>query len=258
MGSAVLATTRMKSPSSPRRSTASSMIRPSPAASPSRDAVTPPPAVAVSCAAFVSLWRGSTGCPEHATSQRDARHSVNTALMTSSLTSRQVYRAASAAPRGGRYPSSLHHDVSHQLRPSLTSIEGYAWMLREWGLDDPGRRGDHPSGVAALEEAGRRPPLPGRPRPEAVGASEVAEAASQHNGWVRLEVSDTGIPEGHLAHVFERFYRDDESRVTRGAGLGLSIACQIAEAHGGSRARWGEQSTFTLQLPKDGPADPEA
>jgi signal transduction histidine kinase len=86
-------------------------------------------------------------------------------------------------------------------------------------------------------------------------------AASQNNGWVRLEVSGDGIPEEHLPHVFERFYRADESRVARGAGLGLSIARQIAESHGGSlsvECEVGEGSTFALQLPKDCPADPDA
>ncbi|MEW6637202.1 MAG: ATP-binding protein [Actinomycetota bacterium] len=74
-----------------------------------------------------------------------------------------------------------------------------------------------------------------------------------------LEVSDTGvgIPEEKLPLVFERFYRLDSARTEGGAGLGLSIARQIAEAHGGTieaRSIPGEGSTFTLILPPKPPA----
>lgn len=72
---------------------------------------------------------------------------------------------------------------------------------------------------------------------------------------VELEVTDTGvgITDEQLPHVFKRFYRGDPARTEGGAGLGLSIAWQIAEAHGGAmsvRSEVGEGSTFTLQLPK--------
>lgn len=54
---------------------------------------------------------------------------------------------------------------------------------------------------------------------------------------VQLSVRDTGegIPPSELAHVFDRFYRVDQSRSreTGGSGLGLSIARQIIAAHGG-------------------------
>jgi signal transduction histidine kinase len=77
---------------------------------------------------------------------------------------------------------------------------------------------------------------------------------------VRVEVSDTGagIPREHLPHIFERFYRADPSRAreTGGAGLGLAIARQLAQAQGGSisvESDPGRGTTFTVTLPRASP-----
>ena len=83
----------------------------------------------------------------------------------------------------------------------------------------------------------------------------VAVRAWDKDGRAALEVSDTGIgiPEDQLPLVFERFHRVDPSRTEEGAGLGLSIARQIAESHGGeieARSVPGQGSTFVLLIPK--------
>ncbi len=74
---------------------------------------------------------------------------------------------------------------------------------------------------------------------------------------VALEVSDTGegIPAERLDHVFDRFYRADSSRSTRSStGLGLSIAKELVEAHGGEiwiNSEVGEGTTVGFSLPKE-------
>lgn len=81
-------------------------------------------------------------------------------------------------------------------------------------------------------------------------------AVNAHAGEAVLEVADTGIgilPEA-LPHVFERFYRVDESRSRQpdGAGLGLAIIKSICKAHSGEievESAVGRGSTFRVRLP---------
>jgi len=86
------------------------------------------------------------------------------------------------------------------------------------------------------------------------GGGSVTVEVRDEDDLAALEVSDTGagIPEDQLPLVFERFHRVDPSRADGGAGLGLSIARQIAESHGGEvrvKSIPGKGSIFTLLLP---------
>jgi two-component system, OmpR family, sensor kinase len=76
------------------------------------------------------------------------------------------------------------------------------------------------------------------------------------SSFVIFRVADTGqgIAAADLPHVFERFWRADRSRSRDqgGAGLGLAIARQIVEAHGGQigvDSRIGAGSQFWFRLP---------
>ena len=74
---------------------------------------------------------------------------------------------------------------------------------------------------------------------------------------VQVDVIDTGegISEQEFDHLFESFYRPDQSRsrASGGTGLGLSIAMGIVEAHGGRiwvESQVGVGSKFSFTLPK--------
>jgi len=84
----------------------------------------------------------------------------------------------------------------------------------------------------------------------------VRVSAQADGSMVRFSVGDTGkgIPAEHLPRIFERFYRvpTQNGTTTSGAGLGLAIAKDIVEAHGGTisvQSRPGEGSTFSFTLP---------
>ena len=84
----------------------------------------------------------------------------------------------------------------------------------------------------------------------------VRVGASVADGQVRVAVRDTGpgIAAEALPHIFDRFYKSDESR---GAGLGLAIAKSLVVAHGGeieatSEPGQGTEMRFTF------PVAPEA
>jgi signal transduction histidine kinase len=78
------------------------------------------------------------------------------------------------------------------------------------------------------------------------------------SGWLLVAVRDrgVGISSQDVPHVFERFYRTGNSPHGGGLGLGLYIAREIVERHGGKltvRSVEGKGSTFAFTLPIVGP-----
>lgn len=87
--------------------------------------------------------------------------------------------------------------------------------------------------------------------------TEISLYAQTEGNQVKVVLKNQGktIPQDKLEHIFEQFYRVDASRssVTGGAGLGLAIAKEIVELHGGTitAASANENTIFIVILPLD-------
>ena len=85
----------------------------------------------------------------------------------------------------------------------------------------------------------------------------VSVTARRNGAMVTIEVIDTGvgIKREFLPHVFDRFRQAEvgAARAHGGLGLGLAIAKQIVELHGGTISVFsdgdGQGSTFRVELP---------
>jgi two-component system OmpR family sensor kinase/two-component system sensor histidine kinase BaeS len=149
-------------------------------------------------------------------------------------------------------------DVAELLADVQTSFSGQAEAA---GLDlQVAVEGDLPT---ILGDAGRLEQVLSNLVANAVrhtpDGGRIALRVQGDEDRVRIVVQDTGegIPAEDLSHIFDRFWRGDESRShTRGAGsgLGLAIARQLVEAHGGHIGVESEQgvgTAFTIELPRE-------
>lgn len=87
--------------------------------------------------------------------------------------------------------------------------------------------------------------------------SKVTMSAKLDQSHIEVTIHDSGsgISPEHLPHIFDRFFRSDESRsrATGGSGLGLAIVKQLVELHGGkvwaeSQPGVGTAIRFTLPV----------
>jgi heavy metal sensor kinase len=142
--------------------------------------------------------------------------------------------------------SALLHDVCDSLRP-LAEAKGLTLMCNASG--DLTMTGDRDGLVRLFVNL----------LDNAIQYTEqggiTLSASRENKDSLRVNLTDTGrgIAPEHLPHIFDRFYQADKSRSTRGAGLGLAIALEIARAHGGTievHSEVGKGTTFSLRLNK--------
>jgi len=84
------------------------------------------------------------------------------------------------------------------------------------------------------------------------GTITIGAAVIDRMAALRVRDTGPGITPDALPHIFERFYRSDESRTGSGAGLGLAIAKELIEAQHGQisvESEVGKGSVFTATLP---------
>ena len=87
------------------------------------------------------------------------------------------------------------------------------------------------------------------------GGGVISVTLSNEGQTALVTIKDTGIgiPQKHIPHIFDRFYRVDKarSRAEGGSGLGLAICKYIVEAHGGEisvESVVGKGTTFYIKL----------
>lgn len=88
------------------------------------------------------------------------------------------------------------------------------------------------------------------------GNNEIYIKVFKRNNSINISIKDSGIgiPKSEYKNIFERFYRLDKSRGAneKGAGVGLTIAKSIVNAHGGEIEVYSEinkGSEFIISLP---------
>jgi signal transduction histidine kinase len=146
-------------------------------------------------------------------------------------------------------------DAYRELRP-LAGRVNLSVHLEDEGTREPVVIGDHERLRQLLLNLGANalrftPPD---------GIVEVSCAVTANEARIQVRDTGAGIAPEDQPRIFDRFYTADRGRArdvqSGGAGLGLSIAKSIAEAHGGSisvQSEFGKGSTFTVRLPLAAP-----
>jgi two-component system, OmpR family, sensor kinase len=85
-------------------------------------------------------------------------------------------------------------------------------------------------------------------------SGDIKMRAERKGSWAEIRVQDfgEGIPAEELEHIFDRFYRGNDTATIPGFGLGLPIAKALVESQGGEihlESKVGQGSTVILRFP---------
>ena len=88
--------------------------------------------------------------------------------------------------------------------------------------------------------------------------TEITYSLLEERDMVVIDITDTGygIGKEDLPHIFDKFYRSKESDILEqtGSGLGLPMAAEIINLHGGEievESEKSEGTKFTIRIPKE-------
>ncbi|HQU61383.1 MAG TPA: ATP-binding protein, partial [Saprospiraceae bacterium] len=91
---------------------------------------------------------------------------------------------------------------------------------------------------------------------------DIEACISQHGATIRMDISDQGIgvEDKEKSKIFEKFYRigSEDTRKTKGTGLGLYIVKQLVLAHNGKidvRNNEPNGTVFSVEIPVGSPSE---
>jgi two-component system, OmpR family, sensor histidine kinase BaeS len=84
------------------------------------------------------------------------------------------------------------------------------------------------------------------------GRVTIATQSAGTHALLTVTDTGTGIPADELPRIFDRFWRGRQAAQTSGSGIGLAVAAELAQAHGGhlsATSQPGRGTQMTLALP---------
>ena len=85
------------------------------------------------------------------------------------------------------------------------------------------------------------------------GRVTIEAGPADDHAVLRVSDTGTGIPAEELPRIFDRFWRGRQASTVSGSGIGLAIAAELAQAHGGqltAASQPGQGTEMTLTLPR--------
>jgi signal transduction histidine kinase len=146
--------------------------------------------------------------------------------------------------------------LARPMRLEIRDVKVQDWLRERLGeFTDRAAAADvHLNGASDVDIARFDPDLLGRALDNLIinalqhtpAGGKISVSASRADEWLRVTVADTGsgIPEKLREHLFEPFASDREG----GTGLGLAMAREIVESHGGSIRLAPSTAGATLQM----------